>query len=80
MDLVLSRRKRKTSERKAFSGIGMSAKNMLDGKWVKTIVLTFPKRLAREEATSMDTAVAMLVAEKIEPSVPSSRLNFQRKK
>jgi hypothetical protein len=37
------------------------------------LALTFPKRLAREEATIMEQADMMLVTKKTVPSLPSSR-------
>jgi hypothetical protein len=38
------------------------------------LTLTFPKRLARNEATMVEQAEMMLVTKKIDPSLPSSML------
>jgi len=35
-------------------GIGINARKIAEGRCVKTIVLTLPKRLAIEDATSID--------------------------
>jgi hypothetical protein len=52
------------------------------GSWTETevLTLTFPKRLAIEEATSIDIADIMLVVKKSDPNFPSWRLNFHLKK
>lgn len=44
------------------------------------LTLTFPIRLEMDDATSMERAEMMPVTEKIDPSVPSARLNFRLKK
>ena len=56
------------------------ARKMADGRWVKTIVLTLPNRLAMLEAMSIDPAAIMEVVKKRDPSRPSSRPNFHLKK
>lgn len=61
------------------SGIGIKARNIDDGRCVKTIVLTFPNRLAMDEARSTEIAAIMLVTKKRDPSFPSSRLNLSWK-
>ena len=52
-------------------GIGISARQMADGKWVKTIVLMLPIRLAILAATSMEAAAMMLVLKNSDPNWPS---------
>ena len=42
--------------------------------------MTFPKRLAMEEATSIEIADIILVVKKRDPNFPSRRLNFDLKK
>ena len=44
------------------------------------LTLTFPKRLAIEEATSIEIADIILVVKKSDPNFPSRRLNFDLKK
>lgn len=45
-----------------------------------SLTLTFPNRLAMEEATSIDAAETMLVVKKMEPSWPSGSENLRLKK
>ena len=66
--------------RKRFEGRGMSARQMAEGRWVKTIVLMRPIRFDRDEATRLDAEVMMLVAKKSVPSCPSGRENLEVKK
>lgn len=60
-------------------GIGSRARNIDDGKWVKTIVLTFPNLFEIEEATSIDMAAIMLVTKKRDPNFSSRSPNFSWK-
>jgi hypothetical protein len=75
-----ARRIKKVKAAGRAEGTGMSARQMADGRWVKTMVLTLPMRLAMEDATSMDAAEIRLVVKKIEPSSPSGRENLRLKK
>jgi hypothetical protein len=43
---------------------------------MEVLTLTFPKRLAMEEATSIEMEDMMLVVKKSDPSFPSWRLNL----
>ena len=56
--------------------MGIKARKMAEGRWVKTMVFTLPMRLAREEAMSMESAAMTLVVKKMLPSVPSETENF----
>lgn len=57
-------------------GIGIKARSIAPGRCAMTIVLTFPRRLATEEAGSIERAAMKLVAKKIVPSLLSDRLNL----
>lgn len=80
IDDVQERAMRKTIAQADESGTGMRANATDDGRWVNTIVLTFPIRLASDEATSIDTDTMMEVKKKRVPSEPSGMPNFTRKK
>lgn len=75
-----ARRTRKVNASGRSEGTGISAKNIADGRCVKTIVRTLPIRFAMEEAISIEPAEMMLVVKKIEPSFPSGSENFRLKK
>jgi len=74
IDWVQERRTRKRRDRWTSLGIGMSARKTAEGRWVKTMVLTLPKRLARLEAISIEAAAMMEVVKKMDPRMPSERL------
>lgn len=80
IDCVQERRKRKVRDRWTSLGMGMRARKMAEGRWVKTMVFTLPKRLARLEARSMLAAAMMEVVKKIEPRVASGREKREWKK
>ena len=61
-------------------GMGISARKMDDGKWVKTIVFTLPMRLEMEEAAREEAEEMMLVVKNSVPSWPSGIANFTLKK
>lgn len=70
---------RNVIERGSEFGIGIRARRTEDGRWVKTIVLTFPNLFAIEDAKSIDIEAIMLVTKKRDPSFPSWRLYLSRK-
>src|SRR5215471_21228158 len=52
---------------------GTRIRQRLEGKWVKTIVLTSPKRPAMRTATRYEIAVRIPVQKKIAPAAASDR-------
>lgn len=58
----------------------MRARKIAEGKWVKTMVLIRPIRLANEDAARFDIEDMMFVTKKRVPSWPSGRLNLRLKK
>ena len=60
-------------------GMPMRPRKMADGRWVKTMVLILPKRLAMLEARIIDAAAMMEVVKNREPRRPSSRPNLRLK-
>jgi hypothetical protein len=74
MDCVQDRRMRKRRDTWTSLETGMRARKTAEGRWVKTMVLTLPKRLARLEATSIEAAAMMAVVKKMDPRTPSERL------
>jgi hypothetical protein len=60
-------------------GMPIMARKIAEGRWVKTIVLTFPNRLAMEDATKIDAAEIRLVVKNKEPNFPSARWKRLRK-
>ena len=58
----------------------MRARNMAEGRWVKTIVLNKPIRFEMEAATRLEKAATILVVKNRVPSVPSGRENLVVKK
>ena len=60
-------------------GMPIMARNMAEGRCVKTIVWMLPNRLAMLEASSMEPAAMMEVVKKSDPRRPSSRWNFDLK-
>lgn len=71
---------RKVNASGRFEGKDMNARNSDEGRCVKTIVLTFPKRLAMDVATSMENPAIIDVVKKMEPSSPAGRENLDWKK
>ncbi len=61
-------------------GKGMRARHTAEGRWVKTMVLTRPMRLAMEEATRLEADEMRFVTKKSVPSLPSASANFRLKK
>jgi hypothetical protein len=80
MLIVQDRKIRKVAARGSEEGIGMRARKMPEGRCVNTIVFMFPKRLAIEDARSMETALMAPVTKKMVPSFPSERENLSLKK
>ena len=77
---VQARRIRNAIARMTFEGRGIRARQMADGRWVKTMVCTNPMRFDREEATRFEAEVMILVTKKRVPSWPSGRENLDVKK
>lgn len=70
---------RKVIARGSEFGTGIKARKIDDGRWVKTIVLTFPNLFAIEDAKSTDIAAMILVTKNRDPSFPSWRSYLSRK-
>lgn len=77
---VDERRMRNATAREIELGIGIKARSIAPGRCAMTIVFTFPRRLATEEAGSIDSAAMKLVAKKTVPNLLSDRLNLSWKK
>lgn len=74
------RRIRKVTAGGRVEGKDISARKTEEGRWVKTIVLTLPKRFAMDEARRLDVAEMMEVVKKMVPRVPEGRENLVLKK
>src|SRR6185295_6009128 len=65
--LRLKRRSRTAIASPRFGMSGTRIRSRFDGRWVKTIVFTSPKRAANRDAESDDTAASRFAAKKIPP-------------
>src|SRR5215470_12234706 len=77
--LILNRTSKTAIAQRGVGIIGTSSSSTLEGKCVKTIVLTRPKRNANREAARADSPANTLAQKKITPmaagSIPNRRLN-----
>src|SRR5260370_34794329 len=76
--LKRTRRTKTASLRLGISGTRMS--RMLEGRCVKTIVLTRPKREARRDASSAEIPAKIFAQKKMTPSVPGFTPNRRKNK
>jgi len=67
---------RKVKANGRVDGNEISARKQDDGRCVKTIVLTFPKRFAIEAAMSVEKAAIIVVVKKIDPSSAGGKENL----
>lgn len=73
MDCVQARKTTNRIAKGSWVGMPIMARKIADGRWVKTIVRTLPRRLAMEAATKIDMAEMMLVMKKRVPMAPEDR-------
>ena len=71
---------RNVIDSQAWLGSGIRARNIAEGKCVKTMVFISPIRLASEEAARFEMEEMIFVAKKRVPSWPSGILNLRLKK